>query len=164
MYYIMVFTIEQCSNAYFSGNKNAWELRKIKNNYMKKNYTKNNKNINILKKIILSNENIYKINSTIVKMVLDELNVEIPLQREKEIVLYIEIVWKDLFPKNLKCNYMEQVNIFNKTLIDFVKPNLFNNILNKINHIKDISRPYGFKFIPLPINTSTYKPNISIKY
>ena len=26
MYYIMVFTIEQCSNAYFSGNKNAWEL------------------------------------------------------------------------------------------------------------------------------------------
>ena len=160
----MVFTIEQCSNAYFSGNKNAYKLREIKNNYINNNYSKTNKNINILKKILLSDENINEINNNIVKIVLDELNVKIPLQKEKEIVLFIEIVWKDLFPKNLKCNYSDQVYIFNKTLIDFIKPSLFNNIVHKINHIKDISRPYGFKFIPLPKNTSSYKPNKSFKY
>ena len=130
------FNLEQISNAYFSENPNARNLRK---NLQEYKYDEDCESTYKLENKFFSSKNINKLNKKIVNEIYSSTGnkVIIPLQNPQEIYIICKYIWHNN-SRYLNYDIKKQLNILNNLVIEYIIPDLISTIKQKILYLKSL--------------------------
>jgi len=145
------FDFNQLPIAYFNDNINANALR---NQLIKNQVRISECEQGKLEDIFFSDENIDVINKHLILSVFKKSNgkFKISKQSKEKLIIVMRYIFLE-YAKHLPFNIDKQIAELNCRVVGDILPNIFTNVRQKIDYLRDIDCPR--KQVPLPINTKS---------
>ena len=145
------FDFNELPIAYFNDNINSNELR---NQLIKNQVRISECEQGKLEDIFFSNENIDIINKHLILSVFKKSNgkFKISNQSNEKLIIVMRYIFLE-YAKHLPFNIDKQIAELNCRVVGDILPNIFTNVRQKIDYLKEIDCPRPQ--IPLPINTKS---------
>ena len=145
------FDFNELPIAYFNDNINSNELR---NQLIKNQVRISECEQGKLEDIFFSNENIDIINKHLILSVFKKSNgkFKISTQSNEKLIIVMRYIFLE-YAKHLPFNIDKQIAELNCRVVGDILPNIFTNVRQKIDYLRDIDCPR--EQVPLPINTKS---------
>ena len=145
------FDFNELPSAYFNDNINSNELR---NQLIKNQVRISECEQGKLEDIFFSNENIEIINKHLILSVFKKSDgkFKISNQSNEKLIIVMRYIFLE-YAKHLPFNIDKQIAELNCRVVGDILPNIFTNVRQKIDYLRDIDCPRPQ--VPLPINTKS---------
>jgi len=157
-----IFNFEELPSAYFKDNDNSKELRK---HLIKQQVGISENGQDNLEDMFFSDENIIKINKKLILTVFNKSNKKYKInpQSKESLIIIMRYVYIE-YARNLPFDIEKQTDDLNCIVIGEILPNIFTNITQKIEYLKNIQSERKLLDLPINVNKSSSLPSISSLY